>query len=81
MTANEIVLFTKHMSKASNYFEFGCGGSTVLAAKLGVQCITSVDTSKDWIEIVRQNVGPHERLYMEVCFSVVVSAKLSARSS
>lgn len=57
MTDDEVALFKKTISKATKYFEFGCGGSTREAAKLDVPCITSVDTSIEWLGIVKNLVG------------------------
>ena len=54
LTTNEIVLFRSVLASTEHYVEFGCGGSTVMAADLVRGSITSVDSSADWLEKVRQ---------------------------
>ena len=55
MTVREVALFERYLAKASNYFEFGCGGSTILACKVGHSelSVTSVDSSQQWIDTVK----------------------------
>eukprot|EP01032_Pedospumella_encystans_P018964 gene18964-21574_t len=57
MTVREVALFERYLAKASNYFEFGCGGSTILACKVGQSelSVTSVDSSQQWIDTVKSN--------------------------
>jgi len=57
MTVREVALFEKYLAKATNYFEFGCGGSTILACKVGQSdlSVTSVDSSQQWIDTVKTN--------------------------
>jgi hypothetical protein len=54
MTANEIALLSSFLRCATNYLEFGSGGSTVLAARLVKGHIWSVDSSIEWLEKVAQ---------------------------
>ena len=42
----------KKLKTSKTFLEFGCGGSTVLAARAGVTDILSVDSSKEWIDKV-----------------------------
>ena len=47
---------------AKKYFEFGCGGSTILASRLVAMfnlslSITSVDSSSVWISKIREDPG------------------------
>jgi len=53
MTAEEQACISAFFESAQSYVEFGCGGSTVLASKLMTGVITSMDSSKEWIERVR----------------------------
>jgi hypothetical protein len=53
MTENECNLFVAFITKANTYVEFGCGGSTVLASKHVQDWIISIDSSKEWIEKVK----------------------------
>jgi len=59
MTTKEVALFQRYLDKSSGYFEFGCGGSTILACKTGPPAltVTSVDSNQEWIDIVLSN--PH----------------------
>ncbi|MCA8411568.1 class I SAM-dependent methyltransferase [Burkholderia multivorans] len=50
-----LATFKMHLNGTRTYLEYGCGGSTVLAAKAGVKHIFGVDTARDWIEAVREN--------------------------
>ena len=53
MTENECNLFIAFITKANSYVEFGSGGSTVLASKHVQDWIISIDSSKEWIEKVK----------------------------
>lgn len=57
MTVREVALFERYLAKAANYFEFGCGGSTMLACKVGQpdMSVYSVDSSQEWIDTVKKN--------------------------
>ena len=57
MEPDERALFTKLLSQASSYTEFGSGGSTVLAASLLSGAVTSVDSSKEWLARVETACG------------------------
>ena len=57
MTAKEVALFQRYLYKSSDYFEFGCGGSTIVACKTGPPAltVTSVDSNQEWVDIVLSN--------------------------
>jgi hypothetical protein len=55
MTADEIACFLRHLQDAQVYLEFGCGGSTRLAAESGVAKLLSVDTDREWIKRCRKH--------------------------
>lgn len=63
MKENEKLFLNKHLKKASNYLEFGLGGSTIFALIHTEIPITSIDTNTDWINfmkkysIVKHNLG------------------------
>lgn len=42
-------LYKKYLEKSKSYFEFGSGGSTCLAVRLGVPSIVSVESDINWI--------------------------------
>ena len=44
----EYDLFHRELSSATSYLEFGTGGSTLLAAELGIRRIVSVDSDQAW---------------------------------
>lgn len=63
MSQNEVALFIRYVSKAKNYFESGCGGSTMIACKVGKPDlrVTSIDSSKEWIGIVLNSTHVAEK--------------------
>jgi hypothetical protein len=52
MSEAEVSLFQSFLGCSENYFEFGAGGSTCFAAKLVKTSVTSIDSSKQWIDDV-----------------------------
>lgn len=57
MDEGGLAAFTECIRKSSVYLEYGCGGSTVLAANFGVQNIIAVDTSREWIDAVKHKIS------------------------
>jgi hypothetical protein len=51
---------TSALGKCETYLEFGMGGSTTLAARLGVPNIVSVDSSKDWVANISAQIATLE---------------------
>ena len=49
MSDEELDCFTRHLAGVERYLEFGCGGSTVWAARAKVKRIVSVESDPDWI--------------------------------
>jgi hypothetical protein len=69
MTPREVELFKKYLSQSTHYFEFGSGGSTVVAQAMdSVHTITSIESDRKFQEEVQGrcprakvrwiNVGP-----------------------
>jgi hypothetical protein len=54
MSDDECRLFKSILTCSRRYLEFGCGGSTCVAASVIKESIISVDTSLEWIDKVRQ---------------------------
>src|SRR3954447_20656259 len=54
MSDDERRLFRSILMCSRRYLEFGCGGSTHMAASLVKEWVISVDASAEWIEKVRQ---------------------------
>lgn len=51
-------MFKRYLQQATHFLEFGCGGSTCLAATTPtLQTIVSVESDAAWIEKVRSHVG------------------------
>jgi predicted RNA methylase len=50
--------FERYVSATRCYVEYGAGGSTLHAVRMGARHVVSVDSSKDWIDSVRRNL-PH----------------------
>lgn len=62
---------SERLRSARCYLEYGSGGSTVLAADLGVPRIISVDTNVEWFDKVKASVsagysGKLETLYVDI---------------
>ena len=56
MKYDEILLFLKYLKNCKKYFEYGCGGSTLLASKLNnIENIECVDNIKEVIEFIQKN--------------------------
>jgi hypothetical protein len=59
MEAAGLALFQDCLSRSQVYLEYGCGGSTLEAARASVPAIFSIDTDIGWIKRVRQMLeGP-----------------------
>ena len=62
MKTLEIKKFTDYLSKATNYFEFGSGGSTIYACNMEIPNITSIENDLKWYNklmnesIIKQNI-------------------------
>jgi hypothetical protein len=54
MLKAETNLFASFLRSSHNYFEFGTGGSTCLAASLVRNSVTSVDSSREWLDLVHK---------------------------
>lgn len=57
MSAPEIKQFELHLAGRTSLLEFGCGGSTLVAARQ-VQRIVSVDSDPDWLRKVGAELEP-----------------------
>jgi protein O-GlcNAc transferase len=56
MTSAETAAFTRYRDRSRNYFEFGCGGSTVFCNS-PLRKIKSVDNNQEWLNKVRPLIG------------------------
>lgn len=54
MSEPEIERFRQHLDAASNYVEFGCGGSTYMALSSPVKRIWSTESDPAWVEKLQQ---------------------------
>ena len=58
MEPSEILLLRSCLAKAKSYYEFGCGGSTLLSCEYNqLETIISVDTSLEWINLTKEKVS------------------------
>lgn len=57
MSKERIQTLTEHLINSKVYLEFGMGGSTVLAARIGVPHIFSVDSSREWLDNITNEVS------------------------
>lgn len=57
MTLHETAFFLNFIQNGTDYFEFGCGGSTFVASAYGPPQlnISSVDSSIEWINKIKEN--------------------------
>ena len=56
MTLAETAAFTRYRDRSRNYFEFGCGGSTVFCNS-PLRKIKSIDNNQEWLNKVRPLIG------------------------
>ena len=56
MTSAEIEFFESCLDKAQHYYEFGSGGSTKLAASMGLN-VHGVESDRRWLEQLQSEVG------------------------
>jgi hypothetical protein len=61
--------FSEKIAGVQCYLEYGCGGSTVYAAKVAnVPSIIAVDTSQEWVDRVTASIqGSEGRFFIEHC--------------
>ena len=52
-----LAAFEKYVAAVSCYLEYGAGGSTLYATRIGARHVVSVDSSKDWIDAVQQRLS------------------------
>lgn len=58
-------LFYKYLDNASNYFEYGSGGSTIQASlRDNIQCIYSVESDKEWQELLKKKIEKKNVTFM-----------------
>lgn len=58
MTTKEIDLFKSYVAEARSYFEYGCGGSTVLVNSYkNIKRIVSVDSCFEWIGKTKKQIS------------------------
>jgi hypothetical protein len=55
MKETEIACLKAHLEGTRKYLEFGCGGSTILAAEMGLPKLYSVESDKFWADEVRNS--------------------------
>ncbi len=69
MTPNEIVVLTSFYTSSRSYVEFGCGGSTLLAANAVAEQVVTVDSDLQWLTKVETACdAAGSRLHPQTCF-------------
>jgi protein O-GlcNAc transferase len=67
MTKAQKACFIKYLSAATSYFEYGCGGTTVLAASMmNIETITSVDSDFEWAKRVSEVVPDVNVIWLDI---------------
>ncbi|PSJ46277.1 peptide-binding protein [Zobellella endophytica] len=56
MTPKERELFQKYISRCKRYFEFGSGGSSVVAKEHGLT-VYGVESDKNWVDKLKEHLG------------------------
>lgn len=51
-----LAVFDRYVAGAEFYLEYGCGGSTVHATRIGAKKVVSVDSSLEWISAVKAKI-------------------------
>jgi len=59
MEQEGIILLKERLRMAEIYLEYGAGGSTVLAAEMGVKEIHTIDTDRGFLDAVQRRVAEH----------------------
>lgn len=63
MIKKEIDLLKNYISNASSYFEYGCGGSTVLVNSYSnIKYMVSIDSCSEWIDKTKQQISDASKL-------------------
>lgn len=63
MTVKEVDSLKSYASNASSYFEYGCGGSTVLVNSYSnIKRMVSIDSCSEWIEKTKQHISNASKL-------------------
>ena len=57
MSKERVQALTEKLMNSKVYLEFGMGGSTVLAARVGVPYIFSVDSSLEWLDNITTEIS------------------------
>lgn len=70
MSDSEQLLFDKIIRNASLYLEFGMGGSTLRAIQISKAKIYSIDSSQDWINLMREYfiIRRMEKKRLSLCY-------------
>jgi predicted RNA methylase len=62
-----LVAFERYVSATPCYLEYGAGGSTLHAVRMGARHVVSVDSSKDWVDAVRKNLPTNSQVDLLYC--------------
>src|SRR5690606_34510030 len=65
MSKAEISLLKSYLGKCRNYFEFGTGGSSKLAASMGL-AVNGVESDQQWLEQLQCDIGPQNLKYCDI---------------
>ena len=57
MHTDEIAMFDKYVTSGVRYGEYGAGGSTVQAVNNGAKSVVFVESSQQWISMVKDSIG------------------------
>lgn len=50
MKPTDIKILATELSRATNYVEYGSGGSSNMAVAVGVKCVAMLESAQKWLE-------------------------------
>lgn len=62
-----LAAFEHYVAATSCYLEYGAGGSTLHAVRMGARHVVSVDSSKDWINAIQQKLPSAAHVNLLYC--------------
>lgn len=65
MSQDEIKLFSTYLKKSKSYFEYGTGGSSKLAASLGLT-INGIESDQKWLNQLMLEIGKHNFQHVDI---------------
>ena len=69
-------MYYKYLDKASNYLEYGTGGSTYQAAvRQNIKTVTSVESDKDWCNKLKEKLEKYKNKNINIIYCEMKTRK------